>query len=100
MAERPKSALYGAALALLNRPGIELLDNPRLVAQILGLERRTARGGRDSIDHGPGAHDDLANVALGLAATMAEDRPSGCTWGDDGPPAYTIVRDGGRLSNF
>jgi hypothetical protein len=34
----------------------------RLVAQIVGLERRTARGGRDSIDHAPGAHDDVANA--------------------------------------
>jgi hypothetical protein len=34
----------------------------------VGLERRTARGGRDSIDHAPGAHDDLANAVAGLAA--------------------------------
>jgi hypothetical protein len=27
-----------------------------------------ARGGRDSIDHAPGAHDDLANAVAGLAA--------------------------------
>jgi len=26
------------------------------------------RGGRDSIDHTPGAHDDLANAVAGLAA--------------------------------
>jgi hypothetical protein len=31
----------------------------------LGLERRTSRGGRDSIDHAPGSHDDLANAAAG-----------------------------------
>jgi hypothetical protein len=36
----------------------------------VGLERRTARGGRDSIDHAAGAHDDLANVVAGLAAVM------------------------------
>jgi hypothetical protein len=34
----------------------------------VGLEWRTARGGRDSIDHAPGAHDDLANAVAGLAA--------------------------------
>jgi hypothetical protein len=38
--------------------------------QLLGLERRTARGGRDSIDHAPGAHDDIANAAAG-ALTLA-----------------------------
>ncbi|MGI4794054.1 MAG: Arm DNA-binding domain-containing protein [Janthinobacterium lividum] len=28
-------------------------------------ERRTARGGRDSIDHAPGAHDNLVNAVAG-----------------------------------
>jgi hypothetical protein len=39
-----------------------------LLVQLVGLERRTARGGRDSIDHAPGAHDDLANAVAGLTA--------------------------------
>jgi len=30
------------------------------------LERRTVRGGRDSIDHPPNTHDDLANAIAGL----------------------------------
>jgi hypothetical protein len=34
-----------------------------LIAQLLGLERRTARSGKDSIDHAPGGHDDVANAA-------------------------------------
>ena len=55
-------------MPLLNSNRIELLDHPRLVAQLCGLERRTARGGRDSIDHAPGAHDDLANAVAGAAA--------------------------------
>ena len=38
------------------------------LAQLCGLERRTARGGRDSIDHAPGGHDDLANAVAGAAA--------------------------------
>jgi hypothetical protein len=46
------------------------LDVPRLHAQLVGLERRTARGGRDSIDHAPGAHDDLANAAAGALASF------------------------------
>jgi hypothetical protein len=29
------------------------------------LERRTSRGGKDSIDHPPGAHDDVANAMAG-----------------------------------
>ena len=50
---------------MLNSGNVELLDSPRLLAQILGLERRVARGGQDSIDHAPGSHDDVANAAAG-----------------------------------
>ena len=63
-----KSQLYGALLPLLNSTRIDLLDSPRLVSQLANLERKTARGGRDSIDHPQGQHDDLANVCAGLAA--------------------------------
>ena len=45
-----------------------LVDSVRLVNQLASLERRTARGGRDSIDHAPGAHDDVANAVAGVAA--------------------------------
>jgi hypothetical protein len=65
ISERPKSDIYRDSLPLLNSGKLELLDNKRLASQLVSLERRTARGGRDSIDHGPGAHDDLANAALG-----------------------------------
>ena len=51
----PKSDLYRDALPLINSGQIELLDDPRVIGQIVGLERRTGRGGRDSIDHAPGA---------------------------------------------
>jgi hypothetical protein len=74
-AKRPKSELYGALLPLLNAGRVELLDERRLVAQLLGLERRTARGGRDSIDHAPTAHDDIANAVAGALA-LATERPS------------------------
>ncbi len=64
----PKSDLYRDFLPLLNSKRVDLLDHPKCVSQLIGLERRTARGGRDSIDHAPGAHDDLANAVAGLAA--------------------------------
>jgi hypothetical protein len=65
VSDQPKSEIYRDALPLLNSGKVELLDLPRLASQFCGLERRTSRGGRDSIDHGPGAHDDLANSAAG-----------------------------------
>jgi len=63
---RPRSDLYREMLAPLNSGRIELLDNQRLVAQLCGLERRTARSGRDSIDHAQGQHDDVINAAAGV----------------------------------
>ena len=65
LSDRSKSDIYRDCLPLLNSGKVELLDQPRLVAELCGLERRTARGGKDSIDHAPGAHDDLANSAAG-----------------------------------
>ena len=68
---KAKSDIYVAFLPLLNSRRVELLDQQRLIAQLVGLERRTARGGRDSIDHPPSAHDDLANAAAGVL-TLAQ----------------------------
>jgi hypothetical protein len=70
-AAKPKSDLYRDMLPAINSRQVDLLDDARLVAQIVGLERRTARGGRDSIGHAPGAHDDLANVLAGVVAVLA-----------------------------
>jgi hypothetical protein len=65
---KPKSDLYRELLPLINSARVELLDDARLVAQLAGLERRTARGGRDSIDHAPNGHDDVANAVAGALA--------------------------------
>ena len=62
----PKSDLYVALLPAINSRQVDLLDHPKLIAQLCSLERRTARGGRDSIDHSPGGHDDLANCLAGV----------------------------------
>ena len=72
LSTKAKSDIYRDLLPALNSGLLELLDLPRLSAQLIGLERRTARGGRDSIDHAPGAHDDVANAVAGvLLATQA-----------------------------
>ena len=47
------------------------------------LERRTARSGKDSVDHPPGGRDDLANVCCGALTLLA-----------------TKSRKGVRLVNF
>ena len=75
---RNKSQIYGEFLPALNGQRVRLLDLPRLTGQLVSLERRTARGGRDSIDHAPGAHDDLANAVCGVLVNLHR-RSSACT---------------------
>ena len=81
--DMPKSSLYQALLPVINSGQVELLDNARLRQQLLGLERRTGHSGRDSIDHSPGSHDDLANVCAGAVGIIAKaSRMSrSLTWG-------------------
>jgi hypothetical protein len=71
---RPKSDLYRDLLPLLTTGRVELLDNPRLAYELSSVERRTARSGRDSIDHAPNAHDDLANAVAGCLVQLDLDR--------------------------
>jgi hypothetical protein len=78
LATMPASDYYRELLPLLTSRKVELLDNTRLNAQLLGLERRTARLGKDSISHSPGAHDDLANSVAG-ALVMAAGEPDWVT---------------------
>ena len=84
--ENPKSDLYVSSLPLLTSVMVELVDNPRLIAQIASLERRTARSGKDSIDHPPGGHDDFANAVAGVARCW----PRG--------PAYDLTRSGSTMT--
>jgi hypothetical protein len=63
-AEKPKSDLYLDLLPAINSRLVDLLDHDRLIAQLVGLERRTGRG-KDVIDHPKHAHDDIANSAAG-----------------------------------
>ena len=58
LSEKAKSDIYRELVPALNARRVELLDNRRLHAQLLSLERRTGRGtGRDVIDHAPNSHD-------------------------------------------
>jgi len=68
LCKQPKSDLFRDMLPLLNSGNITLPRHDRLIAQIVGLERRVSRAGRDSIDHAPGAHDDIANAVSGVVA--------------------------------
>ncbi len=73
-----KSEIYLEMEPIFAQGTIELPDNDRLVEQLKGLERRVRSGGKDSVDHFPGGHDDLAN-AVGGACVHAELR-RGTIW--------------------
>jgi hypothetical protein len=82
-ADKTKSDLYRDLLPALNSGTVVLPRADRLTAQLVGLERRTARSGRDSIDHAPNSHDDLANACAGAADLARERRGTGIvatTW--------------------
>jgi hypothetical protein len=64
IAAEPKSDVYRDVLPLLNSGRVELLDHPRLLAQFAALDRHTARGGRDSVDHPPHGHDGARAASL------------------------------------
>jgi hypothetical protein len=63
--DRDRSAIYLDALPLFTTGRVRLIDNKRLVTQLASLERKTMPSGKDRVDHGPGGHDDAANVAAG-----------------------------------
>jgi hypothetical protein len=72
---KTRSELYVEFLSLLNSGRVELPRHQRLLAQLRGLERRVARGGRESVDHVAGGHDDLANAAAGAICLAATAKP-------------------------
>jgi hypothetical protein len=72
LADKTRSDLYLELLPMLNSARADLLDLPVLVNQLVGLERRVSRGGRESIDHAPNGHDDVANAVAGVMNRFAE----------------------------
>jgi hypothetical protein len=74
--EKTKSEIYQALLPMITSAKVELLDNPHLLAQLLNLERRTSRGGKDSIDHPTHGRDDLINAAAGALVGAGAPRNS------------------------
>lgn len=73
-ADKTKSDYYRELLPVVNGGRCELPPDARLKGQLVGLERRVARGGKDSIDHAPGAKDDLANAVAGALVQALEGK--------------------------
>jgi len=73
VAELDRSRLYLEFLRLVNAGRVELPDEPKLLGELRGLERRRGTAGRDRVDHAPGAHDDRANAVAGAAVVAASE---------------------------
>lgn len=96
LSDATKSQIYLDFLSIINSHACELLDDKKLKTQLLALDRKTSRVGRDSVDHPPGGHDDVANAAAG-AVRMAHPILIGqraAAHRDalrDGPPAKDFI---------
>jgi hypothetical protein len=75
LSDHTRSEAYLTLLPAINSGKIELLDDARTISQLCALERRTARSGKDSVDHPRGGHDDLINAAA-LALVNAALAPA------------------------
>ena len=73
--EKSKSDIYVDFLPICNSGRIEIPDERSLIAQVCGLERRTSRSGKDSIDHPVNGHDDRANAVAGAAVHAKKPKP-------------------------
>jgi hypothetical protein len=71
--KKDRSELYQGFLPLLNSGRVTLPASDRLVNQIVSLQRKVGRNGRESIDHPKGRHqhDDLANVVAGACELVS-----------------------------
>lgn len=80
-----KSEIYLEFEPLLAGRAVELLENKDLFNQLRSLERRTRSGGKDSVDHPPGFHDDLANAAAGACVKTSKEElvPNFEAWVDN-----------------
>src|SRR5262245_7759198 len=60
-----RSQLYLEGQVHFTRGLVSIPANPTLLRELRLLERRVARSGKDSVDHGVGGHDDYSNSLFG-----------------------------------
>ena len=67
VADQNRSELYLSCVAFVNGARLEIPDDPVMLRELRGLERRRGPSGKDRVDHVAGAHDDRANSLAGVA---------------------------------
>lgn len=74
------SEIYLSFLPLAANASVELLDSKRLKSQFAGLERKARAGGKDTISHYTGGHDDVCNAAAGACVMANKESDSYAGW--------------------
>jgi hypothetical protein len=64
--EKNKSDLFLGLEGLINTRSVELPADKKLINELMALERRRGKSGKDIIQHPPRSKDDLANAIAGL----------------------------------
>jgi hypothetical protein len=70
VSEHNRSQLYANFEPLVNAGSVELLDDPKLLAQFIGLVRKG-----EKIDHSSGEHDDRSNCVAGVVSLLKSAQP-------------------------
>jgi len=73
-AGKSKSQLYLETSVLFAEGAASIPNHATLIAELRGLERRSHRSGKDSVDHGPAGHDDAANSVCGALWLLRQGR--------------------------
>jgi hypothetical protein len=68
---KAKSDLYLHFEALVNTRRVEFPKQKQLITELVNLERRRSKSGKDSIDHPPRGSDDLANSLAGVCHVLS-----------------------------
>lgn len=72
-----RSALYLELLPRVNTGTVMIPDDPALLRELRGLERRRGPSGRDRVDHRQGGFDDRANALSGAVVAASRGRLPG-----------------------
>lgn len=94
--KKPRSEIYLDFLPLIMQTRVELLDHPKMIAELKQLERITGRG-RDIVDHPVNMHDDFINAAAGACILAANfqvgPEPNIRRLADDSPSSDGVKRE-------
>jgi hypothetical protein len=69
-AARPKSELYLGFEGYINTQRVQIPKHTQLINELVNLERRRSRSGKDTVDHPPRGKDDFANAVAGLCSVL------------------------------